>query len=299
MTTAPGEASTLELPAIGSSVSLARRFVTSALRERGLEQLCDDAALAVSELVTNAVLHARTQVDVTVRTGGPVVEVAVGDLAPYLPALRSFGALATTGRGLAVVASLSSDRGVRPREVGKVVWFTLAADATTTAPDDGGWSADGADPAAVPAVPPADEGFSAVLVGVPVALWAVTRRHEEAALRELVLYRGQRIAPTVEAWAWFRQSDTAHVVLSDAIEAALATSDGTPTVTVRLPASDDLVTGLQALDTALADADDLAAAGDLLIHPTPAPGLALRRWYVGQLLRQQGGAAAEPWADPV
>ncbi|HEX8496527.1 MAG TPA: ATP-binding protein, partial [Actinomycetales bacterium] len=75
MTTAPGEASTLELPAIGSSVSLARRFVTSALRERGLEQLCDDAALAVSELVTNAVLHARTQVDVTVRTGGPVVEV--------------------------------------------------------------------------------------------------------------------------------------------------------------------------------------------------------------------------------
>ena len=59
----------VRLPPAGASVGEARRFVTALLAERGLEHLQDDATLAVSELVTNAVLHARTTIEVRVDVG--------------------------------------------------------------------------------------------------------------------------------------------------------------------------------------------------------------------------------------
>jgi anti-sigma regulatory factor (Ser/Thr protein kinase) len=104
----------------------ARRFVTETLGYWSCQRLVDDANLLTSELVTNAVLHARTTVELTVcRTDGGVrVEVADDDpeRVERTPARRTH---ATTGRGLAMVAALSDHWGVTLARSGKSVWFEL------------------------------------------------------------------------------------------------------------------------------------------------------------------------------
>jgi anti-sigma regulatory factor (Ser/Thr protein kinase) len=106
----------------------ARRFVTDALERLGAGAAVEQAVLLVSELVTNAVLHARTPVTVEVTVSGDVVRVGVGDGSPTLPAMRSFSSMAGSGRGLHLVDSMSRSWGVddRPGD-GKVVWFELDA----------------------------------------------------------------------------------------------------------------------------------------------------------------------------
>jgi hypothetical protein len=85
------------------------------------------AELGVSELVTNALLHARTAFSVIVQVvASGRVRIAVSDSSDLPVQSRHPGVGATTGRGLALVAAVSFDRGTDPRaagEVGKTVWF--------------------------------------------------------------------------------------------------------------------------------------------------------------------------------
>ncbi|WP_063739503.1 ATP-binding protein [Streptomyces anulatus] len=88
----------------------------------------DDAELVVSELLTNAVLHARRDsVRVTaMRLGEGRVRVAVVDLSRDLPAACAAGDDQESGRGLDIVATLSGGRwGVQPLPWGKRVWADL------------------------------------------------------------------------------------------------------------------------------------------------------------------------------
>jgi anti-sigma regulatory factor (Ser/Thr protein kinase) len=106
----------LGLEPVPQSARAARRYVRSALTGLGATEAATTAAeLLISEVVTNAVLHARSAIDVSVATVGDQVEVAVldGSPAPLLP--RSFGVQGTTGRGLRLLASLASSWGVEPR----------------------------------------------------------------------------------------------------------------------------------------------------------------------------------------
>ncbi|NAZ77407.1 hypothetical protein GTQ99_18550, partial [Kineococcus sp. T13] len=133
----------LVLDPVADAVAAARRHVRSTLRRMDAEDVEEPAELAVSEVVTNAVLHARTPFTITVRpsaSGGVRVEVA--DASPVPVQVRRLGSSATTGRGLQVVASLSWDWGVDPlpadRGPGKTVWFEPRPDAGAAA----GWSLD-------------------------------------------------------------------------------------------------------------------------------------------------------------
>lgn len=113
------------LPGEARSVPQARRFVREVLASWHLDGAEPAASLAVSELVANAVLHARS--DVTVRVfqvpGG--VRVEVHDASPRQPAPRSYPSDATTGRGLALVAALARNWGVEPTTAGKAVWCEI------------------------------------------------------------------------------------------------------------------------------------------------------------------------------
>ena len=71
-----------------SSVPAARRFVRGLLLAGGQERWVDEAQLAVSELCTNAVLHAHTAFEVTVQVGADGVYVQVWDDDAVLPARR-------------------------------------------------------------------------------------------------------------------------------------------------------------------------------------------------------------------
>ena len=116
----------LILPAELSSVREARRFVRDTAIEWLLDALIDDVQLGVSELVTNAVRHAQTDVVLTVRLSDKLI-VEVQDSDPELrhPAVPNKDPLATSGRGLQIVSAVSADWGVRSVPQGKVVWFAL------------------------------------------------------------------------------------------------------------------------------------------------------------------------------
>lgn len=118
---------TLTLPAEPASAQAARRFVRDALRELDREDVAWAAQQIVSELATNALLHARTTMDIAVSVLGDGVRVEVLDGSSVAPRVRHYGGESTTGRGLRMVEELATSWGVDRLEAGKVVWVELAA----------------------------------------------------------------------------------------------------------------------------------------------------------------------------
>ncbi|MER7347434.1 SpoIIE family protein phosphatase [Streptomyces aurantiacus] len=108
-----------------SEVSRARDLVRSQLRDWGLDAVTDSAVLLVSELVTNAVRHARGgRIGLRlVRSGRLLCEVEDDDAA--LPTLLSAGPGDEFGRGLRIVTSLAAEWGTSRTSAGKTVWFEL------------------------------------------------------------------------------------------------------------------------------------------------------------------------------
>lgn len=118
-----------ELPGQPVSVGHARSLVRHALREWDLEPLQDTVLLLVSELATNAVLHARSDFTVEASRTTEGVRVWVSDRSPRPPAQRHHGPTSGTGRGLDMVASMSSawGTGAAERPYTKAVWFEVSA----------------------------------------------------------------------------------------------------------------------------------------------------------------------------
>ncbi|HUQ63587.1 MAG TPA: ATP-binding protein [Acidimicrobiales bacterium] len=120
----------MSFPAEPASVSKARRFVRETLDAVGAAGFEECAILLVSELVTNAVLHARTAPEVTVRVTEDRVWVGVRDASPVAPAPKRYGLEAATGRGLQLVEQIAARWGVDTDSAGKTVWFELDPDST-------------------------------------------------------------------------------------------------------------------------------------------------------------------------
>ena len=120
-----------ELAARPESAGAARRFVDSVLRESNLEELRETVLLLTSEVVTNAVIHAHTTVDLIVVVDHSRVRVEVSDDDDRKPELRRAGEQDVSGRGLVLVEILSVAWGVRPRSRGKCVWFEVAGELGT------------------------------------------------------------------------------------------------------------------------------------------------------------------------
>ena len=126
--TAGGEGRRIDivLPAVPKSVSAARHAVAELLDdvESVPVEAVEDVLLLVSELVTNAVLHAGTSTRVSATVEAGVVSVAVSDDDPHhAPFLAERGSMATNGRGVMLVDALASDWGIDLRHDSKVVWF--------------------------------------------------------------------------------------------------------------------------------------------------------------------------------
>ena len=113
------------LPPLPRSVRDARTFVGTALADTGHRDLLEDAEQAISEVVTNAVVHAGTVIDVTVWVGGSRVRVGVRDRSIRLPHTRDYAVTARTGRGMRLLDMVTTSWGVEAEEDGKTVWFDL------------------------------------------------------------------------------------------------------------------------------------------------------------------------------
>lgn len=106
----------------------ARRFAVAALREWGLDDaLLDEVALVLSELASNAVLHAGSPFCIAISSQESRLRIAVTDTCPCRPpGVVSGSLLARAGHGLGVVEALSHDWGVQELRDGKVVWAELS-----------------------------------------------------------------------------------------------------------------------------------------------------------------------------
>jgi histidine kinase-like protein len=144
-----------ELPHEPRSAGAAREFLRACFTDWDLMEIYDDAALALTELVANAVMHAAAPLVVAISCEDGIVEIAVHDGNPSMPAIRPHrtdvegdiqraltaeaaatepvderdprvhigpsGSLAG-GRGLLLVDALAAQWGVSPRSDGKAVW---------------------------------------------------------------------------------------------------------------------------------------------------------------------------------
>jgi DNA-binding NarL/FixJ family response regulator len=113
-----------ELPTDPAAVGTARRWVRELLAPSVVEEL-DVVELLVSELVTNAIVHASSAPRVEVELGRDRIRVAVYDADPTPPARRTPDLDRVGGRGLLLLDQLADRWGSEPSGSGKVVWFEV------------------------------------------------------------------------------------------------------------------------------------------------------------------------------
>jgi GAF domain-containing protein len=115
------------LPPTGRSAAAARRTIERILGEAELTGLLDEALLLVTELVTNAVVHAGTEIELQTETHSGGLRVEVVDRSPgSLPVIRPAPAETREGgRGVFLLDALADEWGTRHFAGGKSVWFQL------------------------------------------------------------------------------------------------------------------------------------------------------------------------------
>lgn len=286
-------------------------MVRQALSEVGESGALYSAELAVSELVTNAILHAATAVELTVEVTASSVMVSVRDWHPGLPTQRHWGETATTGRGLGLVASLADEFGVDPRQpTGKSVWFRLARGAESeVAGLVGAWDID-----ALMADLDRPDGHAAELLGLPVRLWSAGQQHWEAVLRELYLYAqspGFAADELVDLAAAGQALSVFTLAVSQRVNEAVAAGAplvslpiGHPSPMPALPSHLDVHLTVPADEheqyAALQDVLDLgvrmSASRQMLLPPALPEIVALRDWACEQVLAQVHDVPPTAWS---
>jgi DNA-binding NarL/FixJ family response regulator len=109
-----------------SSGRAARRFLAETLSQWDFGDLLDSVNLLVSELVTNAVVHAESEAEVAVVLTPTALRVEVSDRGGGFAAPKDAADFDTSGRGMAMVDAMANSWGTLPRPGGgKIIWFEL------------------------------------------------------------------------------------------------------------------------------------------------------------------------------
>jgi GAF domain-containing protein/anti-sigma regulatory factor (Ser/Thr protein kinase) len=291
-------------------VPRARRYAAAALQGGPAEVLLGDVELVVSELVTNALLHAGPPASLRVVLPTPegsepvTVRVEVRDPMRTAPMRAIATHLSMTGRGIALIEALASSWGVEQDGTGKVVWTELSTGHVASAEQDFGsadfdidtllaaWDDD-----------PADARQVTVRLGdVPTQLLLAAKGHVDNLVREFTLAAAGaesgnsaavpiHLASLVETVV-HRFAEPRRAIKRQALKAAAAGEPRTELVLTLSPAN--VASGLAYLE-ALDEADAYARAARLLTLGTPAQHRIFRRWYVESLIGQveaatRGGA---------
>ena len=115
----------MALPPEFTSPKAARTFLLEVMARWAVPVDADAATLVVSELVTNAVLHAQSALVLKLGAADQTLVISVEDRAPAFDPEDSPGRPGG-GRGLAIVAAVAEEWGVEPTGEGKRVWCRLA-----------------------------------------------------------------------------------------------------------------------------------------------------------------------------
>lgn len=278
-------------------VSRVRAFVADEIRELGRMHLVDDAVLVASELATNAVLHAGGLVAVQVVPVTEGVRIEVHDRTRVPPIMGRDSIEAMTGRGLRLVASLSSRWAAEPTPGGKVVWAEVsnAVGATDFSEealleiwDDEPWPGEEAPPTR----------YHVSLGDVPTTLLLAAKSHVDNLVREFTLAaRGAEsgvsadlplhLASLVETVVT-RFAEARQAIKRQAVAAA---NCGRSHVRLELDLPAEAADAGEEYLRALDEADSYCHAARLLTLETPPQHRVFRQWYVGELVTQLRAAA--------
>jgi anti-sigma regulatory factor (Ser/Thr protein kinase) len=116
----------VELPPEPASATRARQLARDQLAVVCSSEVLDTVALLVTELVTNAILHAGTPLQLAIDAQPDRIRLCVEDASPRQPEVHHYDSDAVTGRGLALVEQLATSWGVDQTPAGKVVWCEIA-----------------------------------------------------------------------------------------------------------------------------------------------------------------------------
>ena len=122
----PRASAELTLKPEPEQVAAARRFTRHTLTTWGRAELADTVCLLVSELMSNAVRHARQTISLRLHHTDREIITEIADDNPIMPAPAVPGPSDEYGRGLALVETLASSWGSLPSDGGKIVWFGIA-----------------------------------------------------------------------------------------------------------------------------------------------------------------------------
>jgi anti-sigma regulatory factor (Ser/Thr protein kinase) len=130
MARAMPEGGHLALGALPSAVPTSRAWARVVWSGWGLAHLSDDAALVLTELVTNALIHAEGEaVHIFLRSDRRRLVILVGDSSPEMPArVDALSDDDPSGRGLVLVEALAQHWGAYRVPAGKIVWAVVASD---------------------------------------------------------------------------------------------------------------------------------------------------------------------------
>ena len=278
------------------------------LSELGSPGFGETAGLAVSELATNVILHARTDFRVGVTNlGAGRVRVSVTDGSAAAPVVQTSKPGSVLGRGLRLVAQTTDAWGVDrlgDDEVagpGKTVWFELGA---PTASDGNARATADYDPTVLDLLTvspvPADALCEVQLLKTPLRLFArETARHREL-MREMALIAfaddgaTNHVPVALMQLAAELEGYRGVGAATDAVrDAAIERGDAEIDLLYRLPPA--VGAACRRLDELLDDAEEYCRSENLLTLAAPPDGVALRRWYLGQIAAQVEGAAPTPW----
>lgn len=307
----------LELAPGPRSVHDARRWVVAQCERIGRPDVAECAELAISELVTNAVLHgelpARLRLSGT--TEHPRFEVHDGSRIPPQPVRPGeafdfdsldvdslddldedqLAGLSTVGRGLDIVARASVAWGAEIEDDGKAVWFEPAAELSEVA---------GAPFQLSSSVPSPDEertrvGEVAVQVrAMPVREFTRFQRHHRDLRREIRLLALAHEDDYPLAKVLSDHFDALERPMRAAMgreQVDLATDRGDATVDLRLRLPRETARQMGSLIDLLDAADDFSRAQRLLTAPRTAEQRAFQIWFLSEFRRQAAGARPIPW----
>ena len=284
----------------------ARAAARTVFRRAGVrDELAGDALLCLSELVTNALLHAGGAVCVEITATPTALRLEVTDRmslrdSPDLVAgAAARAALGTdaidreTGRGLGIVEQLCQAWGVAGVDVegrpGKLVWADLVSSPQTPPLTD-----QPIEPASADVVVASRATTTeASLLDVPIRLYLASEAHLEALLRDMQLIAADwnsRNDPLVKGLAdALRRNSAARTASMEEVRRRI--DAGGDVITLRFPVSADTPTTAAAFFDVVTASEKRTGRGDDDADPVSAELRHFRRWYVAELTHQANGGS--------
>ena len=268
----------------------------------GRPELAETAELAITELVTNAVLHAKPPMSMRVAGTFDHPRFEVADGSRVVPTVNprmtdEDELLATFGRGLGLVAMCALSWGVDVHDDGKIVWFEPDEHVAET-PSDPVIDLPSDDAQRGPVEVP-DDYVTVVFDAMPVRLIADFRRHFREVRRELRLLAlaHETDYPVAKSLTeLFERVDEISLAMSGlaALDDAIAQGVERADIVFRMPpGSPD--TMAQLLDL-LELADEFCRTQRLLALAATPQQFQLQRWFLGEFQRQGRGDPPLGWA---